>query len=84
MIASSTVKNVPKKEPSGAEKKRAKMRREFIANIVMATPDDAETEAQKEERKLSTIPTENHIQLALNIYIISLFIRADCHLKKWF
>jgi hypothetical protein len=49
MRASSTVKTVPRKEPSGAEKKRAKLRREFLANLVMATPDDPEVQSQKEE-----------------------------------
>lgn len=52
MKASCTVKSVTKKEPSGAEKKRAKIRREFIANLKMATPDDLKTQFQKEESKI--------------------------------
>lgn len=49
MIASSTVKATTKKEPSGAEKKRAKLRREYIANVAMTTPEDPEMEIQREE-----------------------------------
>ncbi|XP_044264202.1 uncharacterized protein LOC123011021 [Tribolium madens] len=66
MIASSTVKSVTKKEPSGAEKKRAKMRREFIANIVMATPDNPETELQKEESFAESFFDKLHQTLSLD------------------
>ncbi|CAH0551760.1 unnamed protein product [Brassicogethes aeneus] len=48
MIASSTVKP-NKKEPSGAEKKRAKIRREFLANIAICSPEDPELDTQKSE-----------------------------------
>ncbi|XP_019876830.1 uncharacterized protein LOC109604740 isoform X2 [Aethina tumida] len=48
MIASSTVKST-KKEPSGAEKKRAKIRREFLANIAICSPQDPEQETKKDE-----------------------------------
>jgi hypothetical protein len=47
-IANSAVKSVPKKEPSSPENKRAKLR-EFIANLVMATPEDSEVQNQKTE-----------------------------------
>ncbi|XP_008195801.2 uncharacterized protein mute [Tribolium castaneum] len=66
MIASSTVKT--KKEPSGAEKKRAKMRREFIANIVMATPDNPETELQKEENFAESFFDKLHQTLSVEDY----------------
>ncbi|XP_063919248.1 uncharacterized protein LOC135134483 isoform X2 [Zophobas morio] len=49
MKASATVKNVTKKKPSGAEKKRTKVRREFVSNLMMATPDDLQTQNKKEE-----------------------------------
>ncbi|KAG5897288.1 hypothetical protein JTB14_011454 [Gonioctena quinquepunctata] len=49
MTASATVKPNIKKEPSGAEKKRAKIRREFLSNLTVSTPEDREAEKQKNE-----------------------------------
>ncbi|CAH1164288.1 unnamed protein product [Phaedon cochleariae] len=49
MVASSTVKNTIKKEPSGAEKRKMKLKKEYLANITLATPEDAVTEKQKNE-----------------------------------
>lgn len=48
-MACTTVKTAPKKEPSGAEKKRAKMRREFLANLAMASADSLATQLQNDE-----------------------------------
>ncbi|CAH1983021.1 unnamed protein product [Acanthoscelides obtectus] len=48
MAASSNIK-AARKEPSGAEKKRAKIRREFVANLAIAAPEDPEVEKQKDE-----------------------------------
>lgn len=50
--ASSTVKPVGRKEPSGAEKKRAKLKREFLANLMVSTPEDPETQKKKSESEL--------------------------------
>lgn len=44
-----TVKSNVRKEPSGAEKKKAKLRKEFVANLSIATPEDAESEKHKSE-----------------------------------
>nr|CAH7758945.1 unnamed protein product [Callosobruchus chinensis] len=48
MAASSNTKAI-RKEPSGAEKKKAKIRREFVANLAIAAPEDPEVERQKDE-----------------------------------
>lgn len=60
MIASSTVKST-KKEPSGAEKKRAKIRREFLANIAICSPQDPEQETKKDESMLFEFFHEGNI-----------------------
>lgn len=52
LIASSTVKPMVRKEPSGAEKKRAKLKREFLANLMMSTPEDPEIQKKKGESKI--------------------------------
>lgn len=49
LIASSTVKPSGRKEPSGAEKKRAKLKREFLANLMVSTPEDPEILKKKHE-----------------------------------
>lgn len=38
-----------RKEPSGAEKKRAKLKREFMANLIVSTPEDPEVQKKKNE-----------------------------------
>lgn len=40
MIASSTIKNVGRKGPSRAEKKKEKLRKEYSANLAMLSPED--------------------------------------------
>lgn len=54
MMASSTVKTMCKKFPSGAEKKRAKLRRNFAANLAMLSPEDAATAEEKANSKFAT------------------------------
>ncbi|XP_056646341.1 uncharacterized protein LOC130451386 isoform X1 [Diorhabda sublineata] len=49
LIASSTVKPPTKKEPTVAEKKKAKMTKEFLANLAISTPEDRKVEKQKNE-----------------------------------
>ncbi|CAH1126559.1 unnamed protein product [Ceutorhynchus assimilis] len=49
MVASSTLKPNIRKEPSGAEKKKNKLKKDFLANLSIATPDDPETEKHKNE-----------------------------------
>ncbi|XP_028155473.1 uncharacterized protein LOC114349332 isoform X2 [Diabrotica virgifera virgifera] len=44
---STTKTSITKKELSGAEKKRAKMKREFLANLAISTPEDYEVEQEK-------------------------------------
>lgn len=44
-----SVKPPVRKEPSGAEKKRAKLKREFLANLSVCAPEDPEIEKQKSE-----------------------------------
>lgn len=39
MVASSTIKSTCRKNLSGAEKKKVKMRREFTQNLAMLTPE---------------------------------------------
>lgn len=51
--ASSRIKPAVRKEPSGAEKKRAKIRREFLANLVVSAPEDPHEEKKKNESKSS-------------------------------
>lgn len=51
MIASSTVKTACKKIPSGAEKKRAKLRRDFTASLAMLSPEDTTTAEEKANSK---------------------------------
>lgn len=50
MVASSNLKAVRTK-PSGAEKKRAKIRREFMSNLLISTPDHPDVEKEKSESK---------------------------------
>ncbi|CAG9863585.1 unnamed protein product [Phyllotreta striolata] len=49
LIASSTVKPTPKKELSGGEKKKARFRKEFLANLNMCTPEGDEIGKKKSE-----------------------------------
>ncbi|XP_060537250.1 uncharacterized protein LOC132708723 isoform X2 [Cylas formicarius] len=48
-IACSTPKPIPRKEPSGAEKKKARIQREFLANLSIATPEDPQSVKNKDE-----------------------------------
>lgn len=47
MVASSTIKNVCRKNLSGAEKKKAKLRREFTQNLAMLAPEDPSLAVEK-------------------------------------
>lgn len=51
LIASTTVKPVNKKDVSNAEKKRAKMRKEFLASLQIAAPEDPRLEKEKNDSK---------------------------------
>lgn len=52
MASTSTItKSNTRKEPSGAEKKKNKLKKEFFANLTIATPEDKEKEVLKNERK---------------------------------
>lgn len=51
MMASSTVKSMCKKIPSGAEKKRAKLRRNFAASLAMLSPEDPTVAEEKANSK---------------------------------
>lgn len=51
MMASSATKTISKKIPSGAEKKRAKLRRNFAGNLAMLSPEDPAVAEEKANSK---------------------------------
>lgn len=50
MEASANLKSIRTK-PSGAEKKRAKIRREFTSNLLISTPENPAVEKEKNHSK---------------------------------
>lgn len=50
MVASSTIKSVVKRRPTGLEKKRAKLKRDFEDNLRLLTDEDGDVIKEKRDR----------------------------------